>query len=334
MPGVARASIILGISTFLCSEYAFACKCESAYPVCDEVRHSDRVFTGTVLSVTPALLDPWHRIGPDGARLPAAEIAVLQKDPSPAALAKLRNIYLDLLRDVSEESLKPIRNAATQTELEQAFANITSHGRLVRFHLDKVWKVASDDDNDSSKKKDDDDKKKDDNDARKTDDVIEVWTGVGDCGVPFQKGESWLVYADTDEETGTIETSLCTRTRRLIEAGSDLSYLFHFKETPETSTRIEGFVSTDVADAFIGWSPGPLRAPLGGMTVLLSGEDRKIYATSAADGRYIFDGLPEGKYQISVFASGFPEVFQVTSGPRTVKLDEKSCGREIMIVPK
>jgi hypothetical protein len=326
MRGVARASITLGISTVLCSAYAFACKCESAYPVCDEVRHSDRVFTGTVLSVAPALLDPWHRIGPDGARLPSAEIAALQKDPSPAALAKLRSIYLDLLRDVSEESLKPIRSASTQTELEQAFANITSHGRLVRFHLDKAWKIASDDDDASPKKKDDDD--------NKTGDVVEVWTGIGDCGVPFQKGETWLVYADNDEESGTIETSLCTRTRRLIEAGSDLSYLFHFKETPETSTRVEGFVSADVADAFIGWSADPLRAPLGGMTVLLTGEDRKIYTRSAADGRYIFDGLPEGKYQISVFAKGFPEVFQVVSGPRTLKLEEKSCGREIMIAPK
>jgi hypothetical protein len=120
----------------------------------------------------------------------------------------------------------------------------------------------------------------------------------------------------------------------LTEAGSDLAYLFHFKETPETSTRLEGFVSTDVADAFIGWSVNPLRAPLGGATVLLSGKGRNIYATSGPDGRYIFDGLPEGQYELSVFAAGFPEVFRVVSGPREVKLEEKSCGREIMIAPK
>jgi hypothetical protein len=321
---VARAFTILGVSSVLFSAPAIACKCEAAYPVCDEVMHSDRVFTGTVLSVTPALLDPWSRIGPDGARLPAAEIAVLQKDPSPEALAKLKSIYLDLLRDVSEESRKRISDAATQMGLDQAFTAITSHGRLVRFRLDQTWKAESDSDDDQ--KRDDDNKKKEE--------FIEVWTGLGDCGVPFQKGETWLVYADNDEESGTVETSLCTRTRRLTEAGSDLAYLFHYKDSPETSSRIEGFVSTDVADAFIGWSAGALRAPVGGATVLLSGEDLNIYTTSGPDGRYIFDGLPEGKYQLSVFAKGFPEVFRVVSGPRAVKMEEKSCGREIMITPK
>jgi hypothetical protein len=97
---------------------------------------------------------------------------------------------------------------------------------------------------------------------------------------------------------------------------------------------LEGFVSTDIADAFVGWSANPLRAPLGGATVLLSGDGRNIYATSGTDGRYIFDGLPEGQYKLSVFAAGFPEVFRVVSGPRAVKLEEKSCGREIMIAPK
>ena len=200
-----------------------------------------------------------------------------------------------------------------------------AHGRMIRFHVDKMWKSEADGDKD-----DDDADNKTENEGK----FIDVWTGAGDCGVEFQKGETWLVFADEDEETSTLETSLCTRTRRLTEAGSDLAYLFHYSETPKTSTRLEGFVSSDVADQFVGWAPEPPKAPVAGATVRLAGDERNLYATTTRDGSYVFDGLPEGQYQLSVFAKGFPEVFRVVSGPRTVKLEEKSCGREILIAPK
>jgi hypothetical protein len=41
--------------------------------------------------------------------------------------------------------------------------------------------------------------------------VIE--TAFGDCGVDFQAGETYLVYADGDEGSGTFSTGSCTRTR-------------------------------------------------------------------------------------------------------------------------
>jgi hypothetical protein len=302
----------IAVALLICSAPAFACKCIAAYPVCNEVEHSDRVFAGTVISITPALLDPWSRIG-DGPQLPAAEVAALQKDPSAQAVARLKEIYLDLLRDTNAESRRRIVSAATHAELDQAFEAITSKGRVVRFHVDKWWKSEEEDE-------------------KKT--TIDVFTGTGDCGVAFQRGETWLVYADEDEETSTLETSICTRTRRLTEAGGDLAYLFHYEETPKSSTRIEGFVSTDVRDQFRGWDPAPLSAPAGGLTVRLSGEDRNLYAASAPDGRYIFDGLPDGDYQLFVYAKGFPEVFRVISGPHAVKLEERSCRREILIVPR
>lgn len=50
---------------------------------------------------------------------------------------------------------------------------------------------------------------------------VEVTTvDVGSlCGLPFNKGEEWLVYADG--EAGALSTGLCTRTRKKSEAGED-----------------------------------------------------------------------------------------------------------------
>ena len=296
---------------FLSAAPVLACKCIAAYPVCNEVQHSDRVFIGTVVSVIPAILDPWSRVSPEGLHLPAAEIATLQKDPSPAAFARLKTLYLEILRDTAADSRKRLAAAANHAELERAFEAITSRGRMTRFHVGKAWK---------SEAKDDDD----------DDQFIDIWSDAGDCGVPFQKGESWLVYADEDEETSTLETSVCTRTRLLTEAGSDLAYLFHYEATPKAATRLEGFVSNTIADQFHGWVPEPMAAPVSGVTVKLN----NLYATTAADGSYTFDGLPAGEYTLSVLAAGFPETFRVISGPQTLQLEERSCARQILIVPK
>jgi hypothetical protein len=90
----------------------------------------------------------------------------------------------------------------------------------------------------------------DDDDAAKknpqpSEDTIEVWTPFGDCGYDFQSGETYLVYANNDEgSANSLSTDICTRTRRLSEAGEDLTYLFFYKDRP-ASVRLEGFATTD-----------------------------------------------------------------------------------------
>lgn len=41
--------------------------------------------------------------------------------------------------------------------------------------------------------------------------VVETGIGVGDCGVPFRLGMSYLVYGSYENET--LVTNICTRTR-------------------------------------------------------------------------------------------------------------------------
>jgi hypothetical protein len=55
------------------------------------------------------------------------------------------------------------------------------------------------------------------------------------------------------------------------------------------------------------------------------------YAESDAGGRFLFDGLPEANYGLSVFASGYPKTNQLLAGPRRLHIKEKSCARQIFV---
>jgi hypothetical protein len=55
---------------------------------------------------------------------------------------------------------------------------------------------------------------------------VEVFTGRGggDCGIPFQVGKQYLVYARCGPD-GDCFTTVCGRTARIEEASEDLRYL-------------------------------------------------------------------------------------------------------------
>ena len=75
--------------------------------------------------------------------------------------------------------------------------------------------------------------------------VERVWKGVekatvsvftssdsAACGYGFKEGETYLVYASGDKE-GRLLTTICTRTRRMKDAGEDLKELGPGKEIAE-----------------------------------------------------------------------------------------------------
>ncbi|QTD41348.1 hypothetical protein [Sporosarcina sp. Te-1] len=77
-------------------------------------------------------------------------------------------------------------------------------GRTVTFQVDEVWKGIEN--------------------GR-----IEIKTGLnsGDCGFPFVEGESYLVFANTNDfyEKDMLTTTICQRTNQLAEASDDLTVL-------------------------------------------------------------------------------------------------------------
>ena len=57
----------------------------------------------------------------------------------------------------------------------------------------------------------------------KTHVLIHTGFGGGDCGVGFNQGDEYLIYAYGNDDN--LETNICTRTRPISRASDDLTYL-------------------------------------------------------------------------------------------------------------
>ncbi len=54
--------------------------------------------------------------------------------------------------------------------------------------------------------------------------VVGTWSSSAMCGYGFREGDNYLVYAHIDSQ-GKLQTSLCSRTRREVDADEDLVFL-------------------------------------------------------------------------------------------------------------
>jgi hypothetical protein len=285
------------------------------FGVCDEARQSDAVFIGTVESIAPAFLDPYARAKAMAA-LPVGETARLQSDPSPEALAKLKKIYLDMFTGLPDFARTQIAQATTSKDLQNAFESAQSEGRVARFRVQTSYK--------------------NDDDAPKTPDApktMDIWTGSGDCGIDFQVGETYLIYAIEDEDSGKLETSVCMRSRRLSDEKGDLGFLYFLDNSPKESTRLEGFVSSGYGDQNLPRYEDTVSAPAPGAILELDSGTGVRYTQSDTAGRFAFDGLKAGDYRLSLLAPGFPQAPRTVIMTRTFHADEASCVRQILIEP-
>ena len=301
---------------------ALACKCLASYPVCREVATSDVVFIGTVESVEPAFLDPWHWRDASSS-IPVDEIERLRQDDTPAGAARLKAIYLKMLGDLPDYEKRELEVAVTHKQVEAAFNSVAAGGRRARIRVRTMFHEADDDKDKATK---------DDDDKPGAEKELTVWTGQGDCGIDFQAGETYLVYAGNDEETGKLETSVCYRTRRLSDAGGDLAYLHFLQEGGKLSSRLEGFVTSERKQE----RPtriDAVQAPAAGVVVGLTWNGQTRYTRSGSDGRFIFDGLAAGAYAVSAYDATFPRVMKAVAGPEKIEVGEKGCASAFLVVP-
>jgi hypothetical protein len=212
--------------------------------------------------------------------------------------------------DLPEYYKRRLDAAKTDDDVAKLFYSVVAQGRRVRFQVKTTFRGAE---------------------------SAEVWTDSGDCGYDFQVGETYLVYADEDEETDRINTSVCYRNRRLSDAGDDLAYLFFYRNGGDESARLEGFVTADEfyqRDLDKAHDPEKVKLPAAGVVLELNaGHDRR-YTQSDRDGRFVFDGLAGGEYGVSVFDAGYPEQIKLLAGPARVEVEKKGCASEILLVPK
>jgi hypothetical protein len=299
---------------------AVACKCQLTMSVCNEVAATDIIFIGTVEKIEPSFLDSWNAGQRAALDLLNEESARAQADRSPAAFAKLRDAYLKVFPDLPADRKKRVAEATSPAELAELFYWILDHGKRVRLRVKTVFRGKFDDDD------------KDDDVPAKS---VEVWTAFGDCGIAFQTGETYLVYADDDEESNIMTTGACTRTRRVTDAGDDLAYLYFYKNYADQAGRVEGFVTSDLLflrDLDLGHYNGRITAPVDAVVELKLGE-RSRYAQTDDNGRFVFDGLAEGDFTVNAYAPGFPAETRQLAGPKKVRMEKRSCVTQVLVAP-
>jgi hypothetical protein len=123
---------------------------------------------------------------------------------------------------------------------------------------------------------------------------METGGGGGDCGYPFKKGESYLVYSYRESQSRKLETNICTRTRPLNMADDDLDYLNGLPNS-DSITRISGTV----------WHVGnelnqfALVGPLTRTKVVITSNGQRFEAVTNDKGVYQATGLPPGDYTLA-----------------------------------
>src|ERR1035438_2806166 len=300
---------------------ALACKCQLTQSVCQEVASTDIIFVGVVEAIEPSFLDSWNAGQRAALDLLNRESASARTDRSAATFARLRDAYLKVFPDLPEDHKKRFAGATSPEQLAELFYWILDHGKRVRLPVKTVFRGELDADDD------------DDDAPAKT---VEVWTAFGDCGIDFQAGETYLVYADDDEESNIMTTGACTRTRRLSDAGDDLAYLYFYKNYGDSAGRLEGFVTGDLLfqrDLDPNHYSGHIGAPVAAVVELKSGGGAR-YTESDEKGRFVFDGLPAGDFTVSAYAPGFPAETRHLAGPKTVRMEKRACATQVLVAPQ
>jgi hypothetical protein len=336
---------------------AYACQCER-FSTCNEVAATNLVFIGTVESVEPVFLNRWNDTSQSSLRSLNDAFMRAQEHPSADALAALKDAYLKTFPDVSADRKSKIQNATTAASVASLFYSNMGRGMRVRFRVQTLFKHQDDDDGADDDRKPGSAKKqgpagraaqvkepekpKEKPTEKEAEDFFEVWTPFGECGVSFQTGETYLVYASDDEETSdSIATDSCTRTRRLSEAGEDLAYLYFYKEHPEESTRIDGFATTNSRYRldFSPFHPERIQPLIRNVVIELksseskSGDFRRFTETDQ-NGHFVFDGLPAGDYTLTAYDSDYPKGKQLLADPQPVHLQPKSCSLQVLVLSK
>jgi hypothetical protein len=299
---------LLALCLLLAPGTAMACQCAGPTAVCQQVAASDIVFIGTVESIAPRFLDYWNPAQRQSLTLLNAETARAQADRSASTLAAARSAYGAIFPDLPEESKKLLEGAKSREDLVKVFYTILGNGRRVRFTVKTAYRGDEDED-----------------------ETVDVWTPFGDCGYDFQTGETYLVFAGDDEESGAISTESCSGTKRLSDAGGDLAYLYFFENNGDDSARLDGFATSNELHQM---DATHTQAPVAGVTVELKSEHGSRFTESGADGKFVFDGLAAGEYSVAAYGPGYPKTVQLVAGPQHVRVDAKGCAAATLLIFK
>lgn len=165
---------------------------------------------------------------------------------------------------------------------------------------------------------------------------VEVYSGKGsgDCGVPFQPGEVYLVRTHLGNE-GRLSTSICNDTRRLDYIGAALRTARLYRDGKPVPSLTGRIARSDRSFE----SPWAIResVPLPGILVRVRAGEQVYETRSDSDGLFEFYALPAGRYQ---FAPDLPPGTALDSdygsdAPRPFELRSTGCEeRDVRVVSR
>lgn len=286
--------LLLGLLSVTASHPVFACFCFQT-SVCETFASAELVFVGKAVDIRPDFdfRDTAVR----------QQLRALLEDSSAEGFIKLKTFYLRVL---PEPVRTEVERMVTRDQLDTALNELSKIKKRVTFHVNQVYKGIA-----------------------QSNHELDLFTSFTDCGIHFITGETYLVYA-SKLQTG-YEAGACSRTRRLSDAREDLAYLQFMRSGVTDKGRLYGFVSSSDMDLrrLLDWDWVP--DPVPGVRVQLRTDSVTLEATTDKDGRYVFDGLPGGDFEIAISDSRGDNAL---SKPRHVHLPKSACKIEPFYIPK
>lgn len=301
---------------------SIACKCQLTLDVCAETQYSNVIFVGTVESIAPDFMTHWKPMQAGAIGRVNSALEQYLEDGSRARFSTLKDAVRSAFPGLPPDDQRRLDSADSTQVLANMVASVLDGSRRVRFRVRILFRKADDDD----------DKTADDDDE--VPDYLDVFTPFGDCGNDFQVGETYLVYANSDEESPVLSTDACSRTRRASDAGADIAYLSFYKDRKNPAGRIQGFTTYDLQYQAHPREAERVGLPAEGLVVELKSNRGSRYTTTGQFGQFVFDGLDAGDYSLSAYAAGFPDTKNVLSGPRPFQLEARACSTQILLILK
>src|SRR5436190_2514848 len=141
------------------------------------------------------------------------------------------------------------------------------------------------------------------------------------CGYSFTRGERYVVYAGRGADAAAmLETSICSRTRPVAEAGEDFKFLRTLAAPAPARARVSGTITHWERDLA---SRQPIQmGPVPDVLVTVRGSSATFQGTTDEQGRYEVL-VPPGEYE--VIASPSP-AFALLRHPQSFVLpDPRAC---------
>ena len=127
--------------------------------------------------------------------------------------------------------------------------------------------------------------------------VVRTEVGTEACGYPFEVGHEYLVFAS--ESQGKVTVTTCSATQPAKMAVARIQQLRALRDGT-TLPDMYGFVGTSpLRWDQKGWEQVQ---PVPGLTVTARSDSAEYRTQTAEDGSYAFQGIPTGRYQMSVDA--------------------------------